>query len=81
MPSFYLPRRVFVWMLKAACLWSQVATCVTSEMSEDFNIHRALTPANESLGRRRILDKPSETPGVNIEKTVHIILDKRFYAI
>ena len=58
-----------------------MATCVTSEMSEDFNIHRALTPANESLGRRRILDKPSETPGVNIEKTVHIILDKRFYAI
>ena len=43
-------------------------------MSEDFNIHRALTPTNESLGRRRILDKPSETPGVNIEnkKTVHI---------
>ena len=47
--------------------------CYVSHLvSEDFNIHRALTPTNETEGHRRILDKPSETPGVNSEKTVHI---------
>ena len=46
--------------------------CVSHLVSEDFNIHRVLTPANETEGHRGILDKPSETPGVNIEKTVHI---------